>query len=136
MTHGKETQLTRLLEEQSLTQNLFLLPGGRAPLLDPQQPAMGSASLQGHDNAASQPLLQKPLETGGDTRNPSPSPALKLMEGPEYPGDHDHDFVDFAETFLSSEAFAERPQEGKQPGTEQQFRFPAELCCFDIVSMT
>ena len=51
-------------------------------------------------------------------RHPSPNQGMKLMEGTEEQPEHDHDFVDFAETFLSSEPFVERPQEG-QPQSNQ-----------------
>lgn len=49
--------------------------------------------------------------SGGRGENTSPPQVLKLMDGPEDQPENDNDFVDFAETFLSSEPFSERPQE-------------------------
>ena len=60
--------------------------------------------------------LAKPGEAPEAVRQPSPAQVVKLLEGPEDHAEHDHDFVDFAETFLSSEPFVERPQESQQQG--------------------
>ena len=75
---------------------------------------------QGHDSAAVPPLLAKPLEGPGNPENPSQPQGLgKLMDSPEDHADNDNDFVDFAETFLSSEPFTERHEDGPPPLGEQ-----------------
>ena len=56
--------------------------------------------------------LAKPGEHEAAQHHP---PNQVGMEGPEDHAEHDHDFVDFAETFLSSEPFMERSAEGQQP---------------------
>ena len=48
----------------------------------------------------------------------NPPPTQVGMEGPEDHAEHDHDFVDFAETFLSSEPFVERAPEAQQPANQ------------------
>ena len=66
----------------------------------------------GDRNTGQPASLSKPGEPEPAQQHP---PSQVGMEGPEDHAEQDHDFVDFAETFLSSEPFVDRSADSLHP---------------------
>ena len=92
--------------------------GARLPEHHVQGASIGDPSSS-NDRQNSDPHTANARAMADSRHMNTPASGLKLMETPDDNPDTDHDFVDFAETFLSSEPFSERRPETKLPSPEQ-----------------